>query len=303
MSTLKIEQVSSQLFAFFSRTSWPIRIESVLNSISLSSEYESILTQISAEFERRPTVREEWMSLAMPTKKGETGDEARYSLIERLRLAGPARARDFLAGSIFRNQMSEFSGRPRVMGSINSPMPTSAIADRVFGAQNEGASHRIELALLLGLFSEWLGLLESKQAALRAQRWLESRVSDWGAIWSRIQSDSRSGEPLPARSIMFTYILLDIGRATLFALQQEVNGIWSQNHDRMFPSFLDRWAESSAFGINSSQLAALWSQSFGFMAGLSTPVRLLSRPWRSQHPQIKAQHKVTVDYLSKREAA
>lgn len=288
--------LSVEVLEYLETYVWPLRLDSFIKTNLADTEPEAQMQELAAALSASPAILEGWAKLPCPTKKGEEGDAALMSTLERVRIYGINRTRAYLVGAKLRSRFSS-TGKSLNENKMIDPFSCWQAMSSAFGEVETSFEMKLECAVLVELFLRWLQTDSRKAEAFRVRRWLEAQFSEWGKLWKQLELTSKEGKPKPVVMILKSQVLFDLGRASMMAYSDQDLPLWIAAAKNLEFRPITFRKECEKFGFCSPQMAAVWAQALGSSSGLATPLRLLVRPWRKAHTQVKKAHAETASYL------
>jgi hypothetical protein len=293
--------ISSDILGYLEKNAWPMRLDLFIQQRIQFDHSEMLIQHLLKEIESNASIREEWLSLPAPPKKDNDGAwSGVMSALDRIRVYGTQRTRAYLLGAKLRHLTSRPTEAKKENWMI-TPIPCWKFITDIFKEDEIHQDLQLEIALLLTYFFNWLDESAYKANAVKQRIWLEKQKESWTKLWIRLGAEAKGGQSLPRSMILKTQILFDLGRATLFAITPEAQQHWAKAEKNGEVRALTLKRESAEFGYCSAQLSALWAQAIGTVSGLATPLRLMMRPWRTRHKQVKDSHARIIQYLESSE--
>lgn len=287
---------SIEVLGFFEATVWPLGLDSLISGSLADAHPEAQFQELATLLNANADILDEWSKLPCPKKKTEEGDAALMSTLERVRIFGITRTRAYLVGAKLRARFPSKS-KDTNENKMNDPFSCWQALNVVFGDTETSGQIKLECAVLVELFLRWLQTDLRKKESIRVKRWLEAQFVEWGRLWKLLASTSKGGTSKPVAMILKSQVLFDLGRASMMTYSDQDLPLWIAAAKNVESHPITFRKECEMFGFCSPQMAAVWAQALASSSALATPLRLLVRPWRKAHAQVKRAHAETASYL------
>lgn len=284
---------------YFKKRIWPVRVDRYASADLNALPYDEKVTQLIQWLNANPIVKAEFDQIKIPNQP-EAQPLTDQQRIEKVRFFGPKRVQSFFVGSLVRHSLKLNQKKRDFM---QDPFSYSALLNRII--QDDGAEYnlKLEVATLLELYEGFLqNQFETGQSAEanRARRQIGKFSEDWNSFWKKIKEQEATGslDQKSSISIFKCKILLDLGKSCLIYYDEQSTQSWKQSEKNKDRVSFSLWREVMTVGLPTTLTSTIWSTALPSWSKLGTILRLLIRPWRNQHQQLKENQRRIISYLN-----